>query len=491
MIKVCLNGTENNGWAMDEEMAHIRDALDGKVEFTDLDDCEILHSVYWWKLVQLPASKLKGKKIICSISNKPLHEFTEPLFMNLKNLAGLIISKSSEAVDEFSKAGVPSEHITYSVNEDVFKPMTPDSSELLEFRKKWNIPEGKYLIGNFHRDSQGRDVYSPKIQKGAEVFLAIVERAFSRNSNVHIVLAGPRRHWLRGKLSEKGIPFTYIGEICEGDDNHVNILSRVILNLLYNIIDIYVISSRWEGGPHSAMEASASQCKIISTPVGVSKDVLEDMCIFDQIDDAVSILAKDMDSGVLNTSVQLQYDCYIKKHTIKAVSSKILELYQRLDYLKVNQQIFRNSLNDDRLWSRIRNKLRNTSGITLQSKISVFWPDFDRFLSYYGIGNKDGKIFKKKFSSRNIEMLEGPEQVDVVISQDKVFLQEGQKWIHLQSSDFDVNSLLDFTTATITAFLSSFALEKWIKKGGKPSRPLVISSTSAYFKDPDYSMGIF
>ena len=53
-----------------------------------------------------------------------------------------------------------------------------------------------------------------------------------------------------------------------------------ILNELYNILDLYIVSSRYEGGPQSIYECAFSKTPIISTDVGVSNLILSKESIF-------------------------------------------------------------------------------------------------------------------------------------------------------------------------------------------------------------------
>ena len=45
--KVFLTGGDDIGWALDEDLRLTRKALEGFVEFTDLETCEVVHSVWW------------------------------------------------------------------------------------------------------------------------------------------------------------------------------------------------------------------------------------------------------------------------------------------------------------------------------------------------------------------------------------------------------------------------------------------------------------
>ena len=55
------------------------------------------------------------------------------------------------------------------------------------------------------------------------------------------------------------------------------------LRLMYCALDLYIISSRHEGGPQSALEASGMKVPIVSTDVGMVSKVLSPNCIFEKI----------------------------------------------------------------------------------------------------------------------------------------------------------------------------------------------------------------
>ena len=48
------------------------------------------------------------------------------------------------------------------------------------------------------------------------------------------------------------------------------------INDLYNILDLYIVSSRIEGGPQAIMEAAYTKTPIVSTDVGVASEILSD-----------------------------------------------------------------------------------------------------------------------------------------------------------------------------------------------------------------------
>ena len=52
------------------------------------------------------------------------------------------------------------------------------------------------------------------------------------------------------------------------------------LNKLYNLLDLYIVASRIEGGPQSILECAATKTPIISTDVGISSQILSPSSIF-------------------------------------------------------------------------------------------------------------------------------------------------------------------------------------------------------------------
>ena len=92
----------------------------------------------------------------------------------------------------------------------------------------------------------------------------------SRQNNVKVVLTGKRRQYVISKLEELEIPFRYF-EMVNFEE----------LNELYNILNLYVVSSRVEGGPQSIMECAISKTPIISTKVGISTKILNEESIYE------------------------------------------------------------------------------------------------------------------------------------------------------------------------------------------------------------------
>ena len=136
-------------------------------------------------------------------------------------------------------------------------------------RKKYGFTEDDYIIGSFQRDTEGSDLVSPKLIKGPDIFIDLVNR-LSKTKNVKVLLSGTRRQYVISNLEKLGIPYEYF-EMVQIDQ----------LNEFYNILDLYLVSSRLEGGPQAVLECAVTKTPIISTDVGVASEILHPESIFD------------------------------------------------------------------------------------------------------------------------------------------------------------------------------------------------------------------
>ncbi len=317
---------DGKGWALDEDRRQMRLALKGIVRETSLAQAEIIHTPFWQGLSSIAPAILKQKFIIAHADNPPFFYLKQPDFAWGQQVVKLWIARSQEAFEQFRALKLPVEYIPYTIDSELFFPVEDKKA----LRKKFGIPEEAYVIANFHRDSEGGDLNKPKVQKAPELFLAILKALRARGCSFHVLLAGPRRHWLRTALIAEKISFTFVGKEISDDDFGANILKRSQLNELINAADLYLIPSRWEGGPQSVMEAAACRCKILSMPLGVAKDILEPDSLYRSVDEAVERIIKDQESDLLQSTIQPQWEKWHRTHTTVALEDGLKELYKRL-----------------------------------------------------------------------------------------------------------------------------------------------------------------
>ena len=334
MMRVHFTSGDDSGWAIDEDLRLLRGSLDGVCETSSLARADAVHAVWWQRLLRFSRRDFRGKHVLCYADNAPFHYASGPEFLKARELVTLWIARSREAVAQFSALGIASRFAPYTFDPAVFRPLPPEDAAMRALVAQWRIPTDKYLIANFHRDTEGGDLRSPKLQKGPDAFLEIVAQLHDEGADIHALLAGPRRFYLRTQLARRGVPFTFIGEETDGrDDFGINILPRAMLNVLYNIADLHLITSRWEGGPHSVLESAAARCRVISTAVGIAPDVLAPECLFSGVPDACEIVRRDLRENFLGTFTDTHFQRAHEHHTEPALRRHLVEIYRSLEPL--------------------------------------------------------------------------------------------------------------------------------------------------------------
>ncbi len=125
-------------------------------------------------------------------------------------------------------------------------------------KKKFNIPENKIIIGSFQKDGVGwGEGLEPKLIKGPDIFCGVVKK-LNELYDIHVFLTGPSRGYVKKQLDEYEIPYTHIFL-----NNYLDIVE------CYNILDLYLVTSRAEGGPQAILEGMATGVPLITTNVGM------------------------------------------------------------------------------------------------------------------------------------------------------------------------------------------------------------------------------
>ena len=108
----------------------------------------------------------------------------------------------------------------------------------------------------------------------------------NRNKRYIVLIAGPRRHYIINQFKKYKIPFLYYGNYNyirdNEDDNLINNHPANIINMLYNLADIYLVTSKIEGGPKAILETGLTKTLIFSTDVGLSKDFIHQDLIYSE-----------------------------------------------------------------------------------------------------------------------------------------------------------------------------------------------------------------
>jgi glycosyltransferase involved in cell wall biosynthesis len=142
----------------------------------------------------------------------------------------------------------------------------PGEGERLVARERLGLPRSAFVVGSFQKDGVGwGEGLEPKLIKGPDVLVAALRRVATRVPELHVLLTGPARGYVRRELDEAGIPHV-----------HLRAGSRAELAGAFHALDAYVVASRQEGGPKGVLEALASGVPLVTTRVGQAPDIVED-----------------------------------------------------------------------------------------------------------------------------------------------------------------------------------------------------------------------
>ncbi len=151
--------------------------------------------------------------------------------------------------------------IPLGVNLKAFTPI--DEAQKKRLKGKFGIPDDAILIGSFQKDGKGMDKGSePKLIKGPDIFCDTIEM-LSKFYPLFIMLSGPARGYVKQRLQIAKVPF-----------KHFYFKNPDHISKLYQILDLYLVTSRIEGGPKAILESMAAGTPIISTRVGMADEIL-------------------------------------------------------------------------------------------------------------------------------------------------------------------------------------------------------------------------
>lgn len=153
--------------------------------------------------------------------------------------------------------------IPLGIDLDHFRPLSPEQK--MAIRESLNIPQDALCIGSFQKDGVGwKDGLEPKLVKGPDIFLRVVQQLKSRYK-IHILLSAPARGYIKSGLESLGIPY-----------QHYQLKNYWEIVRLYQALDLYLVTSREEGGPKAMLEALACGIPLVTTRVGMVPEVIID-----------------------------------------------------------------------------------------------------------------------------------------------------------------------------------------------------------------------
>ena len=162
--------------------------------------------------------------------------------------------------------GIPEEKIVViplGVDLNLFKPVSFEEKQKL--REKIDIPKDKIIIGSFQKDGVGwGEGLEPKWVKGPDIFVKVVDE-LKKDYDIFVLLLGPARGYVKSELEKRGIFY-----------KHIFLKNYLEIPKYYNALDLYLVTSREEGGPKAVLEAMATGIPLVSTKVGMAPEIIKE-----------------------------------------------------------------------------------------------------------------------------------------------------------------------------------------------------------------------
>ena len=269
---------EQANWVIDEELravARIARQLGARVESRRLLTGSRDQSAFYgshFTLLQEPWSPPPHRLGTTYFHGRPgtpgMPEFDVPyrLLRAHHHLLDRVQVSHSELEAIVLDSGIAAEkvrRIPIGIEGSYFRPSTPELRA--EARRSLGLPESAFVVGSFQKDGVGWGPgFEPKLVKGPDVLADALERIRVRVPELHVLLSGPARGYVRERLARAGIPYVH------------RVVSRYEeVAGLYHALDAYLVASRQEGGPKAILESLASGVPLVTTRVGQAMDIVD------------------------------------------------------------------------------------------------------------------------------------------------------------------------------------------------------------------------
>jgi len=267
-MKVYINNANEN-WICDRFYSEWKEYNPETISF-DPFEADVVWLLASWKWDTLPLHQLKDKIIVATIHHIVPDKFDNQKktdFMNRDQFIDYYHVPCNNTYNQIKELTRKPVFVNpFWVNQNIWKKARNKN----KLRTKYGFSKNDFLVGSFQRDTEGHDLKSPKLEKGPDRFVKIVQNLNDIKDNLVVIISGPRRNYVIEQLEKNGVKYIYYEN---------STFEKV--NDLYNLLDLYIVSSRYEGGPQSIVECALTKTPIISTKVGLAPDILDNSSLYD------------------------------------------------------------------------------------------------------------------------------------------------------------------------------------------------------------------
>lgn len=209
--------------------------------------------------------------------------------------------------------------VPIGVDTNVFKPSEQPSSF---FKDKFALPKDKFIIGSFQKDGNGWGRgETPKLIKGPDLFVELVAE-LNKRLPVFVFLTGPARGYVKERLEADNIPY-----------KHMFFKDYFSIVDAYRALDLYLMTSREEGGPKALLECCATKTPIFSNSVGMAPEVL------------TGNLNKLLLTGEANFDAEFIANFLSNKDAYKSIGDEMLSRAKDYDWSIIGKNLIENVYN--------------------------------------------------------------------------------------------------------------------------------------------------
>jgi len=275
MTKTVYVLAPNEDWIVDRFVSEWnQDNADIVVKLPEMAD------VIWlfadWCYDRLPFTLLQNKKVITTIHHIVPEKFNLSEFMKRDSITDVYHVPNIHTYNfiknlTFKRCVL----IPYWANQNIWKQTDTKTA----LRQKYSIPQDSFVIGSFQRDSEGHNTSLPKLEKGPDLLAdAIIKYANTNHFQkpIEVVLGGWRRQYIMSRLKKENVSYRYF----EKPDQQT-------INELYQTLDLYPVTARYEGGPQSLIECGLLNVPVVSRDMGMATQLLPKTSINDDVTLAV------------------------------------------------------------------------------------------------------------------------------------------------------------------------------------------------------------
>ena len=298
MINFTTKGGDYNSWALDQMLFYVKNSLQQKTNWKYVESIQFADVVIfgWYAGFRENRFLLKKKQvIICLLENDTEKVYFDLFQKRFKNGIDLWLTQSTKEKNILNKKGFKAFVMPY-IREpnNLAKKEIGNKVDYLEPLRDFKSKSKKKLLVSIQRDSSFiNKKWVPKEQKNPNYLVNLYKELLKQKVPIMLVITGVRRHWIINELEKYELPYIFIGQKPDLEDDYIKKIPRETILEITKECDFSIVNSLWEGGPLCIIESLEVKKLTFSTNVGFCKDLLhKDLILKGELSKDVQIFKK-------------------------------------------------------------------------------------------------------------------------------------------------------------------------------------------------------